>query len=205
MALPQKAGLDSPKARQILEGAKDAFLELGYEGTSVDEIVRRARVSKGTLYNYFPDKVSVFVAVVDEECQKHADRVFTVDIADENIEDALRSMAHDFTAFVLSPFAQGIYRVAVAESQRFPEVGRAFYEVGPDLGVRRLTQFLAVSVARGDLAIDDLELAAHHFIELCKADLFIQCTLGIRDTFSDADIHRVAEAAVTTFMRAYAP
>lgn len=195
--------LNNLKAHHILEGAKNVFLELGYEGTSVEAIARRAKVSKGTLYNYFPDKRTLFAAVVEGECQEQAKRIFQVENNGEAIEPLLRRIARNFVEFLMSPFAQSMFRVAVAEAQRFPELGRAFYNSGTDLGTHRLMQVLAGAVAQDELKIDDLELAAHQFVELCKADLFYKNLLCIRNSITESEVERVADGAVATFLQAF--
>src|ERR1700712_5927834 len=58
---------DSSKRRQILDGARKLFLDLGFDGASMGEIARAAGVSKGTLYVYFTDKNRLFEAIVEEE------------------------------------------------------------------------------------------------------------------------------------------
>lgn len=199
----QLAEADSPKARQILAGAKQVFLELGYEGTSVEEIARRAKVSKGTLYNYFPDKRTLFVAVVERECQEQSQRIFQIKSDGEAIETVLRGIARNYVELFVSPFAQSIFRVVIAEAQRFPDLGLTFYHSGPDVGTHRLMQVFAAAVERGELVIEDLELAAQQFIELCKADLFYKCLLCIKDSVTEAEIERVANGAVTTFLQAF--
>jgi AcrR family transcriptional regulator len=50
----------------ILEAAGQAFAELGYGATTVRDIVRRTDLASGTFYNYFPDRESVFRALVEE-------------------------------------------------------------------------------------------------------------------------------------------
>jgi AcrR family transcriptional regulator len=195
--------LRSPKARQILAGAREAFLELGFEGASVDAIARRAGVSKGTIYNYFPDKTAIFAAFVEGICQDQAQAAFGLDELDHGIEASLRRLCRRYVEFLLTPLAQNAFRVAVAEAQRFPDLGRAFYDSGPDLGVRRLTQFLAVARDRGELEIDDLDLAAHQLSELCKADLFYKRLLSVKRTVQAEEIERVADGAAQTFLRAY--
>ncbi|WP_048308286.1 TetR/AcrR family transcriptional regulator [Halomonas sp. PR-M31] len=197
--------LDSPKARQILKGAKATFLEFGYEGASTDEIVRRAGVSKGTMYNYFPDKRALFTAVIEEECSAQANRLFELASRREDTEATLREIAHKLVALLLSPSMQDLYRLAVSEAVRFPELARSFYDSGPDLGTRRLSQFLAAAVARNELAIDDVELAAHQFDQLCKADIFYKRLFGIRKTFDQAELDRIAKGAVDMFLKAYRP
>ncbi|MGB7414722.1 MAG: TetR/AcrR family transcriptional regulator [Thermosynechococcaceae cyanobacterium] len=100
--------IENPKVKQILKGAQDAFLELGYEGASTDEIVRRAGVSKGTLYNYFPDKQTLFTVFIEGECRKQATLVFKLEGQPAEIEAVLRESAQNFVKMLLSPFMQGI-------------------------------------------------------------------------------------------------
>lgn len=201
----QSLDLSTPKARQILAGAKSVFLERGYEGASVEEIARRAQVSKGTIYNYFPDKQTLFAAVVNGECQKQSQRIFEIDRNGEDIETVLRNIALHFVEFVLSPFAQNIFRIVLAEAPRFPELGQAFYESGPALGKQRLVKFLTQAVKDGELAIADadLEIAADQFIQLCKVDLFYQKLLGIKSNTNQSEIQRIADSAVATFLKAF--
>ncbi|WP_119167640.1 TetR/AcrR family transcriptional regulator [Algihabitans albus] len=194
-----------PKVRQILAGARATFLECGYGGASVDEIARRARVSKGTLYNYFPDKRRLFAAVVDEECRELSQRLFTIETDGESVEATLTRIATSFVRFVVSPFALGMYRIAVAESQRIPEVGRVFYASGPELGTARLAAFLAAARERGELVVEDADLAACQFAELCRAELFHKVLFGVIEAPSGADIDRIAEAAVRLFLIAHGP
>jgi len=193
----------NPKLRQILDGARARFLELGYEGVSMDAIGRRAGVSKATLYNYFADKRALFAAVVDRECQAQAEKIFVLGVTEGPTESALRAIARHYLEFLLSPVALNLFRIVVAECPRFPRLGRTFWESGPDLGTRRLAQFLAIAVGRGDLEIDNLELAANQFTELCKADLFYRCLLGVAETPSEPVRGHYADAAVDTFVRAY--
>lgn len=195
--------VENPKVQQILKGARTAFLELGYEGASTDEIVRRAGVSKGTLYNYFPDKQTLFTTFIEGECRKQANRVFKLEGQPKDVEATLRESAQDFVKMLLSPSMQGIYRLAIAEAQRFPALARIFYDSGPDLGTRRLSHLLAEAVARGELTIDDIELAAHQFDQLCKADIFYKSLFQVRCSFSQEEIDRIANGAVDAFLRAY--
>lgn len=93
--------------------------------------------------------------------------------------------------------------MAVAETQRFPELGYVFYHSGPDFAVRRLSQCLARAAGRGDLVIDDLDLTDQQFLELCKVDLFQKLLCGVQKHVTEDEIERVANAAVNTFLRAY--
>src|ERR1700755_1354622 len=70
---------DSAKRRQIIEGARKVFMDLGFDGASMGEIARAAGVSKGTLYVYFDDKSRLFEASVEEESLEHGKQVFNFD------------------------------------------------------------------------------------------------------------------------------
>src|ERR1700719_3351644 len=70
---------DSSKRRQILDGARKVFMNLGFDGASMGEIARSAGVSKGTLYVYFADKSRLFEAIVEEEALDQRKVEFNVD------------------------------------------------------------------------------------------------------------------------------
>src|SRR5258705_4232955 len=72
---------DSSKRRQILDGARKLFLDLGFDAASMGEIARAAGVSKGTLYVYFADKNRLFEAIVKEEVLEQGKVVFNFDPA----------------------------------------------------------------------------------------------------------------------------
>src|SRR5471030_699587 len=72
---------DSSKRRQILDGARKVFMDLGFDGASMGEIARSAGVSKGTLYVYFADKNRLFEAIVEEEALEQGKTAFNFDPA----------------------------------------------------------------------------------------------------------------------------
>src|ERR1700755_1345366 len=72
---------DNSKRRQILDGARKVFMDLGFDGASMGEIARSAGVSKGTLYVYFADKNRLFEAIVEEEALEQGKAAFNFDPA----------------------------------------------------------------------------------------------------------------------------
>lgn len=192
------------KFDQVLEGARDVFLRDGFERASVDEIARSAGVSKATLYSYFPDKRLLFIEVFRLECERQTSAALDqIDFA-APVADVLRTAGRHMVASFLSDFNQAVFRICVAEADRFPELGAAFYESGPLELRRKIVAFLQVASGRGDLIIDDLELAADQFTELCKADLYLRRVFGIATGFAEADLDRIVEGAVATFLARHA-
>jgi AcrR family transcriptional regulator len=69
------------RRQQILACARDAFAEDGYQAVTVDDIVQRADIARGTFYLYFDDKRAVLDALVDEFLQRIAQAIVGIDIA----------------------------------------------------------------------------------------------------------------------------
>ncbi|MEM8978929.1 MAG: TetR/AcrR family transcriptional regulator [Pseudomonadota bacterium] len=192
------------KYDQVVDGARAVFMENGFEGASVDEIARRAQVSKATLYSYFPDKRVLFMEVAKTECVRQADAALDAINMTETPEVVLKSACKSMMRFFFSDFGQAVFRIAVAESKRFPELGQQFYTNGPMVARGKLMKYLQEAVARGELVIEDLELAADQLPQLCQADLFDKLMFGIQDKVSEAEIQRVGDGAVDMFLARYA-
>jgi len=191
------------KYDQVLEGARAVFMADGFEGASVDEIARVAAVSKATLYSYFPDKRLLFIEVADSECQRQSQEALdNIDMAAPPRE-VLGQAGWHFLRFITSTFGQQIFRICVAESDRFPEIGQSFYNSGPAVMRAEMAEYFALAQGRGELSIDDPILAADQFGELCKADVWTRLIFGVSKSVSDAEIDRVVNGAVETFMARY--
>jgi AcrR family transcriptional regulator len=191
------------KFDQVLEGARRVFMRDGFEGASVDEIAREARVSKATLYSYFPDKRLLFSEVARLECNRQAEEAMEVIAKGATIDHVLHEAATRIVRFFLSDFGQQMFRICVSEAHRFPELGRRFYASGPDLVRERLSKVLRPYVDAGILKIDDMDLAANQFDELCKSDLFMRSLCGMCKEVEPADIERVVNGAVEMFLARY--
>ncbi|MEE9428952.1 MAG: TetR/AcrR family transcriptional regulator [Paracoccaceae bacterium] len=191
------------KYEQVLEGARKVFMADGFEGASVDAIARKAGVSKATLYSYFADKRSLFTKVACAECRRQADHaVATIDLS-APVETVLRAAATELVEFILSDFAQSVYRVCVGEADRFPDLGREFYKSGPQTAQDILAPYLDLAVSRGELNISDTTFAAFQFSTLCKADIFDKRVFGVKNGFTKAETNRVIDGAVTMFLAQY--
>src|ERR1700730_5251623 len=87
---------DSSKRRQIIEGARQVFMQQGFDAASMGEIARVAGVSKGTLYVYFENKEQLFEAIVGQECRAQAEHIFAFDPNDHDVEGVLMRLGTEF-------------------------------------------------------------------------------------------------------------
>lgn len=192
------------KFDQVLEGAREVFLEAGFEGASVDDIARAAKVSKATLYSYFPDKRLLFLEVATRECTRQAETALAAINLDDPAPQVLRAAGEHMLAFIQTSLGSSIYRLCVGECLRFPELAQAFYASGPCTVHAELSRFLTLAVERGELVIEDIPLAADQFAELVKADMFAKLVFGVQTEFSKAERDRIIDGAVQMFMARYA-
>lgn len=192
------------KFDQVLDGARQVFLRDGFEGASVDDIARAAGVSKATLYSYFPDKRLLFMAVAQGECERQADEaVELVNAAEMPVATVLTLAAERFIDYITSEFGLQTYRLCIAESDRFPQLGEDFYRSGPELVHSRVTAYLRKATERGALAIEDIDLAADQFLELCKVGIHCRLLCGVDCSGTTYDRKQVIDGAVEMFLARY--
>ncbi len=195
------------KRRAILEAAATVFLRNGYLGTSMDEIAAGAGVSKQTIYKHFADKNKLFVEIVISTVNEISDPVYeeVLNIADSgDIEADLRDLARRQLARVMQPRLLELRRLVIGEANRFPELGRTFYERGPGRTIDALATAFERLAARGELRLEDPTLAAAQFNWLIMSAPINQAMLVGGDGMpAPADLNRYADAGVRTFLAAY--
>lgn len=195
---------DSPKCQAILDAAGDLFVSQGYGAVSMDAIARAASVSKATLYAYFASKDVLFANIIRGACKENVTAGNFLPDAEMDIGGALADLGGRMLRFLLEPRPLAIYRVVIAESGRFPELGRAFYDSGPGLFRTVFADWLREQDAVGRLRVEDPILAADQFISMLRGSLYMRATLGLAAPPWDAEIDATAASAAAMFVRAYA-
>jgi AcrR family transcriptional regulator len=193
---------DSSKRRQILDGARRVFLELGFDGASMGEIARAAGVSKGTLYVYFDDKCRLFEAIVEEEKIEQSKTAFNFDPG-RDVDTTLPEFGRAYIALLCRPGGGSAIRTVMAIAERMPEVGSRFYEQVIAHTVRRFATYLEARAERGELVIDNFELAAWQFMQMCQATLFQAFIFQAKPSPSPEQIAIVVDSATRVFFAAY--
>lgn len=191
------------KYDQVIDGAREVFLREGFEGASVDQIARDAGVSKATLYSYFPDKQALFMAVLTSQCQMQSDQAMGIEILQRPVPEALYAIAQSFLSFLMSDFSIQVFRVCVAESGRFPDLGRAFYDSGPKQVLDQIAAYLSSEKVARELDIADPYMAADQFLQLCRADMLLRKIFNVATDDSPEQMDRVARETVATFLARY--
>ncbi len=191
----------SPKAEAILIGALEVFTQDGYAAASMDRIAAAAKVSKPTLYSYFQDKEGLFVALIRRLTQTATQQLLALqDTQDPQLqtdppEMVLRRLAHA----VLDVFLQErslctMMRLIIGESERFPDLSKAFLR-GIEIPVlEALTHYFT---AHPELNLPDPKGAAYVFAGSIVFYLLIQKVLH-----GEEDYPMAAEGVIDSLIAA---
>jgi TetR/AcrR family transcriptional regulator, mexJK operon transcriptional repressor len=195
------------KRRAILDAARTVFLSKGFVGTSMDEIAALATVSKQTVYKHFADKPSLFAEIVTTTVDEVSDPVYqeVLELQDSgDLEADLRDLARRQLELVMQPRLVRLRRLVIGEADRFPELGRTFYERGPSRTIDAIATAFERLAERGLLDLEDPLLAAQHFNWLIMSiPLNRAMLLGDDEPPARADLERYADSGVRVFLAAY--
>ncbi|MDU3756559.1 MAG: TetR/AcrR family transcriptional regulator [Klebsiella pneumoniae] len=195
----------SDKARVILQAATKVFLSHGFSAATTDMIQREAGVSKSTVYAHFASKDALFRAVIKAECATSTRNLQGIEFRPGYLRESLTELAGAYLDIVLSTWGLSVYRVVIAEGQRFPELARTFYLAGPLVIINIVARHLEQAVIAGEIALHEITYtdAARVFINLVRSEPQIQCLTHPDQPFTATQKDRWAGIAVNTFMRAY--
>lgn len=201
--LDRAVGARAMKPQQIREAAARLFLAQGYGAVSMDAVAREAGVSKATIYAHFADKAELFADLVKEECARQWPDTAMLEAEPGDLREALMAVGMVYAELLVSPKGVQTFRMVVAESPRFPELGRAFYDGGPRLIRDKLAAYLARAEAQGKLALGDPRLAAQQFLAMLRCEHHLRALTGLDPAPAPAEIARVVAGATDMFLRAY--
>ena len=203
---PQAADRAERKRRPILQAATTLFLANGYDNTSMDDVATAAGVSKPTVYKHFANKEQLFAQIVLATTDQAVAlvHIVTETIADSSdVQGSLRELARQFIAKLMEPEVLRLRRLVIATADRFPEVGRTWYEQGFERALQALAGSFELLAAQSLLVIDDPLMAANHYVGLLLWIPVNQAMFNGGSAYTRAELNVFADAAVDAFLRAY--
>lgn len=206
-AAGEPPGRTERKRRAILREAQALFLDRGFVGASVEDVAVRAAVSKQTVYKQFGSKAALFVAVVQDMTGQASDRVqveMPDPITETEVEDALMGHGERLLNVALAPKLLRLRRLVIAETDRFPELGRALYEGGPGRAIAGLAAALRRWTDRGLLMLDEPMVAATQFNWLVMGDPVNRAMFFGAVHLSASEQERHLTQSIQVFLAAYA-
>jgi AcrR family transcriptional regulator len=137
------------RPHELLAAALDLFVERGFASTRLEDVARRAGVSKGTLYLYFENKEDLFKAVVRNTIVPAiGEAELSIAEFDGHSADLLRSVIHHWWQRLGATKASGIIKLVMAEADNFPELGKFYQEEVIKRGTAMISRMLERAIAR---------------------------------------------------------
>ena len=204
IAIAQNDNLEGAKRQQILDGAKQCFLAQGFDGASMNDIVKAAGVSKGTVYAYFPSKEKLFEALIFRDRRNQAEQIVVIDDDSLPVEVVLGQLARRLGNLNNNSETIAYLRLVIAAADKFPDIGRAFYEAGPAYGIAKIADYMQRKMNDGTLVKADARLAAMQFVELVQCGLIKPRLFASEAMSGNYSEDVVAEAGIALFLRGMA-
>lgn len=187
------------KFDQVRDGASAIFLRDGYAAASVDDIARSARVSKATLYSYFPDKALMFREVLGATLAgAFRDAPFAGGHPDGDMQDALAGMLRDLAHWSLAEPRLSMLRVITAEATRFPDQALAYDQAMEEVVIQPLADRIDGWIAARDLQPHDSLRSARQMVALINGQVQLPALLN-RIAPDEAQIGAIARDAASMF------
>jgi AcrR family transcriptional regulator len=195
------------RPQELLAAALDLFVERGFASTRLEDVARRAGVSKGTLYLYYENKEELFKAVVRNSIVPAIGEA-EVSIAefDGPSADLLRSVIHSYWQRLGATKASGIIKLVTAEAGNFPELALFYQEEVIKRGARMFSSMLERAIARGEFRQVDVNMMTQVLIAPMLTLITWKHSVGpcdraqldpmaFLDTFLDVTLHGLLRPA----------
>ena len=185
----------------ILKAAAETFIEHGFNGVSIDQIAIKAGVSKPTIYSHFESKEQLFVAIMNSICDSFEAPFQDPGSDSEALSTILVKIADNYTRSILQPSVVALHRLFVAEAERFPELSRRYYEVGPRRVHKTLAAFFKRRMERGEIREVDPMLLAQFFAALIISPTRTRQLFAVDKRANWAALDRRNRQAIALFLK----
>lgn len=198
---PQSSRGRERRAR-ILKAATELFLKTGYGETSIDAIVEKSGGSKATLYAYFPTKDDLFRAVVEGVVSNRKEPELD---ASAEVRAALVAFGVQRMQVVFSQHHRALLRLIIAERERFPDIARLYYDIGPMRSHDLLVDYLTELKERGLLNAENPAESADFFIGMLLHQWYINQAFTRTAPPSLEEMRYRADRVVDSFLGLFHP
>lgn len=163
----------------VMATALELFLELGYTGTSIGKVAARSKASKHTIYRRYASKEKLFVDVVNMELLR-ALKPFSAAAMPKDTDpvEALRVICRTTVVGLLNPQVTRLYRVAIAEVERMPDMASLLREKSTQEFVDPLIELVKQGQQQGTIIAGDPTFIARHILMSVVGYPFVTALLG---------------------------
>lgn len=172
---------------EVMDAALSLFIEKGFAATRVEDIARRANLSKGAVYLYFDSKEAILKALVRRAIVPIVDNGEALAAhSPSDPEQAIRTTIRHIAGNLSNPKVAALPRLIIAESGNFPEIAAMYREEVLDRGLALMEQLVRHGVERGVFRQVEPRLAVRNIIGPVLAQMLLSSVFKIGETGPDA-------------------
>ena len=190
------------KAAKLQQAAAQLFLAHGFDGVSINEIVKIVGGSKTNVYSYFGNKERLLVVVVDELCREFLAPLAALDVNHRPLREGLRELGGKLLGALLSERHLSFYRLIIAESGRFPEIGEIWRQRGPERVKSMIAAFISAHVETRRLSARDTLRLARLFHDMVTGSPLAYALTSGGEQFSASELDKTIAKAADLVARA---
>lgn len=189
------------RPQEILAAALAVFVEKGYSAARMEEVARRAGISKGALYLYYANKEALFHAVVEEGILPTlVEMEAEIDRHEGSAAGLLRQFARRWWQGIGNTPLFGLPKLVFCEARNFPELADYYFERVIRRGHALLTRIVEGGIAGGEFRTVDVQQTVFLAIAPLLMQAFWRSALP-REGTDLIDPEALLETHIDTFLR----
>ena len=191
--------------RQALLGAAlDEFFEKGFSATRMDDIAKRARLSKGALYLYFDSKEAMFRALIESFALPNLETIEQITTSAVSLRDALSGLARFAPILIRHSEMPRLMKVMVGDSHLFPDTVRMLREELVERVIALISGVLKRAHEAGEAEVSHPELTARVVMGPIILSALWQAVFNSRSE-AEIDLERLFQIHERMMLRALEP
>ncbi len=196
--------LPDPRDEEILSAAFAIFCEKGFHGATMLEVARRSRASKATLYSRFKDKERLFQALLKWGMRQYSSALEAIQ-RDPSVApiEGLIQVASMILGTMMKDESLALFRIAVSESTRSPQIGRIYSDLVRQQGEPIVSLFSRRLGEMGAIRAQDAPFLGDALLGLLRGEVFYRALLGVDPPLTEKEIHARARRVVELLIRSF--
>lgn len=200
----QRARTPQAKERRkqaVLDAALHEFYERGYSAARMDDIARRAEVTKGTLYLYYDSKETLFRALIQSLVEPNLKRIQVIASQATCLESAMQQLARLMPWILQTSQMPKLMKVLIGDSHTFPEIVRDYREQVIERFLSAISGMLQREIDHGRVRQCDPHLAARLIVAPIVMQGIWQALFG-NDPAARVDLEQLFQLHAGNILRA---
>ncbi|MDQ2763151.1 MAG: TetR/AcrR family transcriptional regulator [Pseudomonadota bacterium] len=193
---------DTAKRQAIIAAARGLFASLPFDLVTMEEVAARANVSKMTVYRHFHDKETLFEIIVTATSDQMIGALSGADLND-GLRERLSAMGTAFLNVILGPDICKMSHTLPSALRANRGLADRFYAAGPGRVRAALASMIKAAAERGELVVDEPELAAADLVSLWEGGMPAKIAFGLAERGTPEEIRRRALRGTEVFLKAY--